>query len=93
MVLTQQMQNDLAEGAVLFRERRYEDALFSLERCFLSAFARNDRKHGSESGALLLQTLVALKRDREADGFAAGLRLFRPAAEVQKIAGRSRSGD
>jgi hypothetical protein len=30
MVLTQRMQNDLAEGAVLFRARRYEDALFSL---------------------------------------------------------------
>jgi len=67
MMMTHQMQNDLAEGKAFFREHRYEDALLSLERCFLSAFASDDRRHGSESGTLLLRTLVALKRHPEAD--------------------------
>ena len=30
---------DLAEGTISFREGRYEEALHSLERCFLNAFA------------------------------------------------------
>ena len=76
---------DLAEGTIDFREGRYEKALQSLERCFLNAFAMNDAAYGGESGVLLLKTLVALGRYREASEFGRGVRQFSDSTEVDHL--------
>ena len=76
---------DLAEGTMNFREGRYEEALASLERCFLNAFAINDPTYGSESGVLLLKTLVALGRYHEASEFGLGVRQLSESPEVDHL--------
>jgi tetratricopeptide (TPR) repeat protein len=76
---------DLAEGTMNFREGRYEQALESLERCFLNAFAVNDSKYGTQSGLLLLKTLVALGRYNEASEFGMGVRQLSDAPEVEHL--------
>lgn len=76
---------DLAEGTLAFRHGRYEEALMALERCFLNAFAIHDVKHGGESGLLLLKTLVALGRYREACGFAMGVRELTASPELDHL--------
>lgn len=76
---------DLAEGTLAFRNGRYEEALLALERCFLNAFAIHDVKHGGESGVLLLKTLVALGRYREACGFALGVREMTASPELDHL--------
>lgn len=79
------LQLDLAEGTLMFRKGRYEDAVMSLERCFLNAFAINDAKYGGESGLLLLKTLVALGRYREASEFALGVRQMTKSPELDHL--------
>ena len=76
---------DLAEGTMHFREGRYEEALASLERCFLNAFAINDSTYGSQSGVLLLKTLVALGRYTEASEFGLGVRQLSESPEVDHL--------
>jgi tetratricopeptide (TPR) repeat protein len=76
---------DLAEGTMNFREGRYEQALESLERCFLNAFAINDTNYGTQSGVLLLKTLVALGRYNEASEFGMGVRQLTDAPEVEHL--------
>jgi hypothetical protein len=78
-------QLDLADGTIHFREGRYEEALYSLERCFLNAFAMNDATYGSPSGVLLLKTLVAMGRYREASEFALGVRQLSDSPEVDHL--------
>jgi hypothetical protein len=76
---------DLAEGTMNFREGRYEEALGSLERCFLNAFAVNDATYGSQSGVLLLKALVALGRYSEASQFGVGVRAMSTSPEVEHL--------
>lgn len=76
---------DLAEGTINFREGHYEAALQCLERCFLNAFAMNDRAYGNDSGVMLLKTLVAMGRYRDACEFAMGVRELSDSVEVDDL--------
>jgi hypothetical protein len=76
---------DLAEGKIMFREGRYDEAYSNLERCFLHAFAANDAKHGGESGLLLLKTLVAMGRYKDACDFALGVRELSDSPEIENL--------
>lgn len=76
---------DLAEGTLLFRQGLYEAAFLSLERCFLNAFAIEDRKYGAECGVLLLKTLVAMGRYRDACEFAMGVRALTSSPEIEDL--------
>lgn len=80
-----QLKTDLAEGSLRFREGRYHEALMSLERCFLNAFAINDTEYGSESGLLLLKTLVALGRYEDTRAFALGVRELSTSPEIEDL--------
>lgn len=80
-----QLKLDLAEGSLRFREGRYHEALMSLERCFLNAFAVNDTEYGSESGLLLLKTLVALGRYEDTRAFALGVRELSTSPEIEDL--------
>ncbi|BDC51537.1 hypothetical protein F183_A38530 [Bryobacterales bacterium F-183] len=84
-VTTMQLKTDLAEGSLRFREGRYHEALMSLERCFLNAFAINDAEHGGESGLLLLKTLVALGRYEDTRAFAMGVRELSNSPEIEDL--------
>ena len=80
-----QLKSDLAEGTLRFREGRYHEALTSLERCFLNAFAIHDTEYGAESGLLLLKTLVALGRYEDTRAFALGVRELSTSPEIEDL--------
>lgn len=80
-----QLKSDLTEGTVRFSEGRYHEALMSLERCFLNAFAINDTEYGGESGLLLLKTLVALGRYEDTRAFALGVRELSTSPEIDHL--------
>ena len=82
---------DLAEGTINFRKGHYEAALQSLERCFLHAFAMNDTRYGNDAGVMLLKTLVAMGRYREACGFAMGVRELSDSPEVDNLVAIARN--
>jgi len=76
---------DLAQGTIAFREGRYEEALMTLERCFLNSFAINDPLQGEKSGLLLLKTLTAMGRYRDVCDFALGVRELSQSKEIEQL--------